>query len=52
MNNYEIWRELSGKLSGYLIVHVKDEEVAKDILQDVFLNILDIEKGRSLANLS
>ena len=41
MNNYEIWRELSGKLSGYLIVHVKDEEVAKDIFTGcVFENFI------------
>ena len=44
MNNYEIWRELSGKLYGYLLVNVKNEEVAKDILQDVFLKILEKKK--------
>jgi RNA polymerase sigma-70 factor (ECF subfamily) len=44
MNNYEIWRELSGKLHGYLLVNVKNEEVAKDILQDVFLKILEKKK--------
>lgn len=41
MDDYEIWRELSGKLYGYLLVNVKNEEVAKDLLQDVFLKILE-----------
>ena len=39
MNNFEMWKELSGKLYGYLLVNVKNEEIAKDILQDVFLKI-------------
>lgn len=39
MNNNKTWKYLSGKLYGYLLVNVKNEEVAKDILQDVFLKI-------------
>lgn len=41
MDNYKSWKELSGKLYGYLLVNVKNEEIAKDILQDVFLKIAE-----------
>jgi hypothetical protein len=32
MNIYDAWKELSGKLYSYLLLNVKNEEVAKDIL--------------------
>src|SRR3989304_9195747 len=41
VNNYKMWKDLSGKLYSYLLVNVKNEEVAKDILQDVFLKITE-----------
>jgi RNA polymerase sigma-70 factor (ECF subfamily) len=41
MNNYNTWKDLSGKLYGYLLVNVNNEEVAKDILQDVFLKVIE-----------
>ncbi len=39
MNHYEAWCTISPKLYDYLLVIVKNEEVVKDILQDVFLKI-------------
>lgn len=39
INHYEAWCPISPKLYDYLLVIVKNEEVVKDILQDVFLKI-------------
>jgi RNA polymerase sigma-70 factor (ECF subfamily) len=48
MDNFETWKNLYGKLHLYLLRNLKDKEIAKDILQDVFLKIL--EKKESLKN--
>jgi RNA polymerase sigma-70 factor (ECF subfamily) len=37
----QIWNDFNGKLKGFILKKVQDESIANDILQDVFLKIID-----------
>lgn len=41
MNKLELYKELSSKLYGYFLINLKDENAAKDLLQDVYLKITE-----------
>ncbi|HAW80683.1 MAG TPA: RNA polymerase subunit sigma-70, partial [Balneola sp.] len=39
MSTTEIWNQFSDRIFGFILSKVNDEEVAKDILQEVFIKI-------------
>ena len=37
----EIWKDFNDELKIFILKKVKDEDIANDILQDVFIKIID-----------
>lgn len=53
MNTDQIWNDFSDNILRYIFKHVKDEDVAKDIRQEVFIKIhLNIDKLDNIKNLN
>lgn len=46
----KIWTDFNGELKGFILKKVKNESIANDILQDVFLKIIDNSNKVTAAN--